>query len=128
MPLRIDLKAGETFILNDSTMYLNKSAALIIESRATFIRTRDLVQESDIKTIAERIYFLCQQIYLSESRYKTLYPLVRRACADFLEAAPGFGPSLLQLETRLAQAEFYKAMKLAHEMVGLESDPLHVYF
>jgi flagellar biosynthesis repressor protein FlbT len=128
MALRIDVKAGERFVLNDTTMHLTKSAGLVIETKATFIRTRNLIRESDVNTPAERVHFLCQQIYLSESRFAALYPLFKQACIDLLAATPGFAPSLLKIDGMLLQGEFYRAMKLARELVEFQDDPLHVYF
>ena len=127
MPLKIDVKAGEQFVLNNTTMHLTKSAGLVIETKATFIRTRELIRESDIGTAAERIHFLCQQLYLAEDRFETLYPLVKQACGALLQTTPGFAPLLFKLEGALARADFYRAMKLTREMVELQDNPLHVY-
>lgn len=78
MPLRIDIKAGEKFILNNTLMHLTKSAGIIIESKATFLRDRDRIREENVNTAAKMIYFICQQLYLHEDKFTIYYPLLRR--------------------------------------------------
>ena len=58
MPLKINIKPGEKFIVNGAVMVaVNKGASLILQNEATILLGKDIMQEEDANTPAKRIYF-----------------------------------------------------------------------
>ena len=120
MPLRIDIKAGEKFLLNNTFMYLTRSAGIIIESKATFLRDRDLISEEDATTTAKKIYYLCQQVYLFEDRLSGVVGPLKSACTAMIGVTTDVVPIIERLESCIASRDFYKALKLARQLVEPE--------
>ncbi|MEK9967494.1 MAG: flagellar biosynthesis repressor FlbT [Ferrovibrio sp.] len=120
MPLRIDVKAGEKFTLNNSKMHLTKSSALIIEDRVVFLRDRDKLSAEQASTAAKRIYYACQQMYIDERNFDYHYILFKASCMSFAEAAPSFGPLLLNLGALIANGQYLKALRVSRHLVELE--------
>ena len=55
MPLKIELKPGEKFIVNGAVMVAGKSgASLALRNQAVLLRGRDVMQESEATTPARR--------------------------------------------------------------------------
>ncbi len=58
MPLKVNIKPGEKFIVNGAVMVAgNKGASLILQNEATILLGKDIMQEEDANTPAKRIYF-----------------------------------------------------------------------
>lgn len=120
MALRIDIKAGEKFVLNNTVMSLTRSSSLLLENKATFLRERDMLVAAAVDSTGKEIYFLCQQLYLQDDRFDHYYPRIKAACMRFVEQWPSLGQLVTNLGAMLARAEFYQALRLARRLMVLE--------
>lgn len=118
MPLKIDVKAGERFVLNNTRMFLTRSGSLIIESKATFLREKDIIEPKDVDTPARAVYYFCQQLYLDESRYAELAPAIKVRCADMVRAGLASREAVLGVANALGAKDFYRALRLARSLLG----------
>ncbi len=67
MALRIDLKPHERLIIGDvSIRNGSRRASLTFETKAKFLREKDILTESQAKTACERLYVILQAIYLTD--------------------------------------------------------------
>ena len=65
MPLKINVKSGEKFIVNGAVMVAgNKGASLVLQNEATILLGKDVMQESEANTPSRRIYFSILVMYL----------------------------------------------------------------
>src|SRR3546814_14061402 len=87
MPLKINIKPGEKFIVNGAVMVAgNKGASLILQNEATILLGKDIMQEEDADTPAKRIYFTILSMYLDDEGRQKYYPTFMRLVEDFMEA------------------------------------------
>jgi flagellar biosynthesis regulator FlbT len=65
MPLKIELKPGEKFIVNGAVMVAGKTgASLALRNHAVLLRGRDVMQEAEATTPARRLYFTLMLMYI----------------------------------------------------------------
>ena len=65
MPLKLSLKPGERFVLNGAVLANgDRRANLIIQSKASILREKDILQQEDANTPAKRISFPVMMMYL----------------------------------------------------------------
>src|SRR5258708_22890912 len=89
MSLKIDLKAGEKFIVNGAVMVAGKSgASLILQNQATFLRAKDIMQENEANTPAKRIYFVIMLMYIDPEGHDDYYGRF----GGFIDADPASTP------------------------------------
>ena len=120
MPLIITLKAGEKFILNRAVLSLSKSASIIIENKASFLREKHIMRLEDVDTPAKKIYYLCQLAYIWEDQFDKYYTDVKAACLEFVKAAPSTTALISNIGSALAQQDFFKLLKLARRLIDVE--------
>lgn len=120
VPLIITLKAGEKFILNRAVLSLSKSASIIIENKASFLREKHIMKPEDIDTLAKKIYYLCQLAYLWEERFDEYYPQIKEACLEFVKAAPSTHAVVASIGAALVQKDYFQLLKLARRLIEVE--------
>lgn len=122
MALIIDLKPhekiliGEAVITNDS-----QRTRLHIAGDAAILREKDVMQEGDADTPCKKIYFLIQCMYLARNpaEYHEKYFSMQR---DVQNAAPSSTIFFLQINEQLISDNYYKAMKLARQLIEHEKE------
>ncbi len=126
VPLIITLKAGEKFILNRAVLSLSKSASIVIENKASFLREKHIMRVEDANTPAKKIYYLCQLTYLWEERFNEYYPQIKAACLEFVNAAPSTNALIASIGAALAQQDFFRLLKHARRLIEVERRLLDV--
>lgn len=120
MPLIITLKAGEKFILNRAVLSLSKSASIIIENKASFLREKHIMRPEDVDTLAKKIYYFCQLAYLWDENFDEYYPQITSAGLEFVKAAPSTHALIASLGAALVQRDYFKLLKLARRLIEVE--------
>lgn len=120
MPLIITLKAGEKFILNRAVLSLSKSASIIIENKASFLREKHIMRPEDVDTLAKKIYYFCQLAYLWDENFDEYYPQITSASLEFVKAAPSTHALIASLGAALVQRDYFKLLKLARRLIEVE--------
>ena len=65
MPLKLNVKPGEKFVVNGAVMVAGgKGASLVLQNEATILLGKDIIQEDEADTPAKRIYFTILLMYL----------------------------------------------------------------
>lgn len=126
MPLIITLKAGEKFILNRAVLSLSKSASIVIENKASFLREKHIMKPEDVDTLAKKIYYYCQLAYLWDERFDEYYPPIKEACLEFVKAAPSTHALVGSIGSALVQKDYFKLLKLARRLIEVERRLLDV--
>lgn len=126
MPLIITLKAGEKFILNRAVLSLSKSASIIIENRASFLREKHIMKPEDVDTQGKKIYYLCQLAYLWDERFDEYYPQIKEASLEFVKAAPSTHAIIASIGAALVQKDYFNLLKLARRLIEVERRLLNV--
>lgn len=126
VPLIITLKAGEKFILNRAVLSLSKSASIVIENKASFLREKHIMKPEDVDTLAKKIYYYCQLAYLWDDKFDEYFPQIKAACLDFVKAAPSTHVLVGSIGAALVQKDYFKLLKLARRLIEVERRLLDV--
>lgn len=122
MALVIDLKPhekiliGEAVITNDS-----QRTRLNIAGDAPILREKDVMQEEDADTPCKKIYFLVQCMYMARDP-KEYYPKYFALIKDVQKAAPSTSFMFLNMNEKIMEGHYYKAMKQARELITYEEE------
>jgi flagellar protein FlbT len=120
MALKVELKAGERFILGNCLITNNaQRIQLLIEGDAPILREKDIMTAKQANTPAKRIYFAIQLMYTGGDPipyHETYFVLMR----DLLQAAPSTWPHILAINNHILAGEMYKALKRAQALIAYE--------
>ena len=109
MPLKIDLKPGEKFVLNGAVVSVGRDGrSLLLQNEAVLLREKDIMQEEDATTPARRIYFTIMLMYIdpAEPRRPTpaQYQKLIQGFATAAANAPDLQRELIPLIQNVAAA------------------------
>jgi len=129
MSLKIDLKAGEKFIVNGAVMVAGKSgASLILQNQATFLRAKDIMQEQEADTPAKRIYFVIMLMYIDPEGHDQYYSRFASLIDEYL-ASTSLGEvrrALMGILQQVNMKRFYQSLKLCRSLIQFETKLLDV--
>lgn len=129
MPLKIELKPGEKFIVNGAVMVAGKSgASLALRNQAVLLRGRDVMQESEATTPARRLYFTLMLMYIDPDNRASHGQSFARFLTDYIDATtlPSTRAKLERIGSLAIADEFYSGLKLCRELIALEDNLLQM--
>ena len=126
MALVIDLKPGEKILIGEAVITNdNQRTSLHIAGDTPIMREKDVMQEEQaLETPCSRIYFLVQCMYLSSSP-QDYHPQYFDQVELIQEAAPSCGIFLAQINEQIIETRYYKALKLAKQLMEHEEELLN---
>ena len=128
MPLKIELKPGEKFIVNGAVMVAGKSgASLALRNRAVLLRGRDVMQETEATTPARRLYFTLMLMYIDPENRPAHAQSFSGFLSDYLGATTlaSTRAKLEQIGAAAMSDDFYAGLKLCKELIALEDSILN---
>ncbi len=122
MALVIDLKPGEKILIG-SAVITNDSqrTRLHIAGDAAILREKDVMQEEEADTPCKKAYFLIQCMYLARNPgeyHKKYFELIE----DVQGASPTCAIFFMQINEKIIEGTYYKAMKLGKELIAHEKE------
>ena len=123
MPLKLSLKPGEKFVLNGAVVQNgDRRGVLILQNKASVLREKDIMQESEVTTPGRRIYFPVMMMYLDESLAPKLYDEFARRLSEFMGATrnPEALADCVAASRHVMAREYYKALMSARKLVDYE--------
>jgi flagellar protein FlbT len=127
MPLKLSLKPGEKFVLNGAVVENgDRRATLILQNRASVLREKDIMQESEVDTPAKRIYFPVMMMYLDQGREGPFYEEFVMRMTEFMSAVrnPEILAECVAISRDVMAAEFYKALIKCRTLMAYEGERL----
>lgn len=122
--LVIDLKPGEKILIGNAVITNDGSRSrLHIAGDAPILREKDVLQEEDANTPCRKAYFLIQCMYLARNArdyHKKYFDMVR----EIQHASPSCTIFFMQINEHIIAGHYYKAMKIARELIDHESELL----
>lgn len=122
MALVIDLKPGEKILIGDAVITNDSHRSRFqIAGDAPILREKDVMQEEHADTPCKQAYFLIQCMYLARNpnQYMDKYFEVVK---EVQHAAPKLSFMFLDINEKIIEGTYYKAMKQAKELIELEKD------
>lgn len=124
MGLKVELKAGERFILGDCLVTNgNQRTRVLIEGDTPILREKDIMTAAQANTPAKRIYLVVQLMYTARDprlHHETYFILMR----DLVQAAPSTWPHIVAVGNHILAGEMYKALKSAKVLIAYEKELL----
>ena len=122
MGLKVELKAGERFILGDCLVTNgNQRTRLHIEGDAPILREKDIMTAHQADTPAKRIYLVVQLMYTARDprlHHETYFVLMR----DLIQSAPSAWPHIMAVNNHILAGQMYKALKSARTLSAYEKE------
>ena len=126
MALKITLKPNEKMIVSGAvvTNGNSKNTDLIIENNVPVLRQKDILSENDATSPCRRIYFIVQLMYIDEENLTDHQPTYWKLVRDLLDVSPRLAGHINQINENILGGNFYRALKLAGELIGYEQEVL----
>jgi len=122
MALVIDLKPGEKILIGNAVITNDtQRTRLHIDGDTPILREKDVMKEEDADTPCKKAYFLIQCMYMARnpSMYHEKY---FETIKDIQHAAPKLSFFFLEINEKIIEGAYYKAMKAGKELIQLEKD------
>lgn len=124
MALVIDLKPGEKILIGEAVITNDSQRTrLHISGDAPILREKDVLKEEQADTPCKKIYFIIQCMYLARTPaeyHKTYFDLVQ----EVQHAVPRMAMVFLEINERIMDGHYYKAMRQARDLIKLEEELL----
>ena len=123
MPLKLNVKPGEKFVVNGAVMVAgSKGASLVLQNEATILLGKDIMQEEEASTPAKRIYFAILLMYFDASGRDSIKPTFMGLLEDFMEATTfaAVRKTLLHILQDVNSGKFYRALKTCKALIAYE--------
>jgi len=126
MALKITLKPNEKMIVGGAvvTNGNTKNTDLIIENNVPVLRQKDILSEKDATSPCSRIYFIIQLMYIDEENLTNHQPTYWKLVRELLDVSPRLAGHINQINENILGGNFYRALKLAGELIGYEQEVL----
>jgi flagellar protein FlbT len=124
MGLRITLKPEEKMILGGAVVINGGAAAcnLIIENNVPLLREKDILSETQARSICQRIYFIIQLMYIDEAGLETHQNAYWNVVRELVKAVPSTTGHIDQISEEIVGGRYYQALKLAQKLIEYEQE------
>ena len=123
MPLKIELKPGEKFVVNGAVIVAGRAgASLALKNQAVLLRGRDVMQEEEATTPARRVYFHLMLMYINpenRAEHEARFEAYRGEYAETTTLEPTRA-KLARIRELAAADAFYPALKLCKDLIAFE--------
>jgi flagellar biosynthesis repressor protein FlbT len=127
MPLKINVKSGEKFVVNGAVMVAgSKGASLVLQNEAMILLEKDIMQEEDANTPAKRIYFMILLMYLDGDETNDYKRRLMEFVEEFMQATtfPDVRRALLHIVDEVHSKRYYRALKTCRSLINYEKEIL----
>ena len=120
MALKVELKPNERIIIGTAVVRNGEQrTSLIIEGHAPILREKDILSPRTADTPAKLIY-LAIQLMSIDGRVAENIGTYNKLVTDFQNAVPSSTNILMAIHNHILNAEFYKALKEAKQLLAYE--------
>lgn len=126
MALKITLKPHERIIIGGAVVSNGgRRSDFIVENNVPILRQKDIMSEIDANTLASRIYFVIQLMYIDEQNLITHHNAYWKLIRDLIEAAPRVLGLIDQISEHIVSNRYYQALKIARKLIDYEQEVLN---
>lgn len=120
MALKVELKPNERIIIGTAVVRNgDQRTSLVIEGHAPILREKDILSPRTADTPAKLIYLAIQLMYI-DGRVSENINTYQKLMSDFQLAVPSSSSILMAIHNHILNAEFYKALKEAKQLLAYE--------
>ena len=123
MALKLSLKPGEKMIIGGAVVKNGDAKAeLFIENKVPLLREKDIMGEKDAHTVARKIYFTIQLMYIDQENLINHHNTYWNFVKEITQAAPSTIPLVDQISEKIVGNNYYQALKLARKLIDYEKE------
>ena len=126
MSLKITLRPGERIFIAGAVLKNGPNRSMfIIENKIPLLREREIMLEEEVDTVAKKIYFLLQAMYMeiqSNEHHSKLLQEFERLTSAFVKAAPSSAQIILEITQNLLAEDLYRALRTCRKLIDLERE------
>jgi flagellar protein FlbT len=123
MALKLSLKPGEKMIIGGAVVKNGDTKTeLFIENKVPLLREKDIMGEKDAQTIAQKIYFTIQLMYIDQENLINHHNTYWKYVQEMTKAAPSTMPLIDQISEKIVGSNYYQALKLSHQLIDYEKE------
>jgi flagellar protein FlbT len=123
MALKLSLKPGEKMIIGGAVVKNgDNKAELFIENQVPLLREKDIMGENDAQTVAEKIYFTIQLMYIDQENLINHHNTYWNYVQDMSKAAPSTIALIDQISEKIVGNNYYQALKLSRKLMDYEKE------
>jgi flagellar biosynthesis repressor protein FlbT len=117
--LILELKQGESMILNGAVIRFKTRARLELSTQARFLFGKQIMRAEDALTPVQKIYFALQQAYIGEEEIRPAALTEARALieAERAAAAPMRRQIFMQMFAVISENAGFEALELARQLI-----------
>jgi flagellar protein FlbT len=122
--LILELKQGESMILNGAVIRFKTRTRLELNTQARFLFGKQIMLADDVKTPAQQIYFAIQQAYIGDEASRPEALAKARELVEahrMARATPAAQEVLEQILGVLTHGAGFEALKLARQIIREEA-------
>lgn len=122
MALKVELKPNERILIGNVVLRNGENRTrFFIEGNAPILREKDIVTEEAANTVAKKIYFTVQLMYIADdlSKYQQNYV---EFITQFTKAAPSSIGIIAEINNLILTGQLYKALKIAKKLIEYEAE------
>lgn len=125
MALKLVLKPGEKMIIGGAVVRNGETKTeLFIENIVPILREKDIIGENEAQTIAQRIYFTIQLMYIDPDNLISHHNSYWQNVKELTNAAPSTISLIDQISEKIVGSNYYQALKLARQLIDYEKEIL----
>lgn len=125
MALKLSLKPGEKMIIGGAVVTNgDNKAELFIENKVPLLREKDILGEKDANTVARKIYFTIQLMYIDPENLVDHHNSYWNYVKEITKAAPSTLSLIDQISEKIVATRYYQALKLARKLMDYEKEIL----
>lgn len=126
MTLKITLKPHERIIIGSAVITNgDQRCNLSIENRIPILRQKDILKEDKTNTLALKIYFVIQLMYIDEENlvkyHKTYWELIGK----ITQTIPNVLKFIDDISENILSGDYYHALKSAKKLINYEAEVLN---
>ena len=123
MALKISLKPGEKMIIGGAVVRNSDSRTdLFIENKVPLLREKDIMAENDAQSVAQKIYFTVQLMYIDQENLIDHHNTYWRYVQELTKAAPSTIKLIDQISEKIVGNNYYQALKLSRQLIAYEKE------
>jgi flagellar protein FlbT len=123
MGLKLKLKPNERVFLSGALIRNAGSGAVLeLMNNVPMLREKDILLEQDAKSPCQKLYLIVQTLYFDETSHAVLLQSFNILLGEVLKAAPSLSASLEPVTAKLADAQYYSALKDLQAAITHESE------
>jgi len=127
MALKLSLKPDERLVINGAVLANgDRRTTLIVHNKASILREKDIMQESDVTTPARRIYFPIMLMYMDQGQQDKYYEEFVLRMTEFMNAisTPEAIDICVKVSRQVMDKNYYKALISCKKLIVFELDKL----